>query len=147
MIRDRMGPQSGQQPTRKAPDSNRNRCYAVIPPSCGPTFRTRFYREPVRCTWQRAEIEARDDGCDRLAQSRRDLELRARETAWPATRQRAWPATRQRARAMAGGSRPARSQPPARWPLRDESGVTERALIPVGPRNSVRLNLGRRVGL
>jgi hypothetical protein len=74
-----MGPQSGQQPTRKAPDSNRNRRYAAIPPSCGPTFRTRFYREPVRRTCQRAEIEARDDGRDRLAQSGVIWGTRARE--------------------------------------------------------------------
>jgi hypothetical protein len=67
-------------------------------PSCEPTFRTRFYREPVRCTCQRAEIEARGDGCDRLAQFGVIWWMRARETAWPAARHRAgrWRAARDR---------------------------------------------------
>ena len=40
----RAGPKHGDQsPTRKAPDSNRNRWRRGHPPSCGLTFRARFY--------------------------------------------------------------------------------------------------------
>jgi hypothetical protein len=63
-----MGHQSGQHPTRKAPDSNRNRCYAVIPPFLRAYLPDAILPRAGSVYLPASEIEACEDGCDRLAQ-------------------------------------------------------------------------------